>query len=82
MRGIKVFLVIAIAVTPKSLWALQGDLNNDGVVDISDFSILAEEWLISDEPIWALQSDINKDGGVSTYDYNLMFNTTARVSGL
>ena len=37
----------------RGLWALEGDLNQDGVVNVADFAIVAGNWL--DELVWMQQ---------------------------
>ncbi|HSW89754.1 MAG TPA: hypothetical protein VLH19_02680 [Patescibacteria group bacterium] len=65
--------------TPTSADCRNADLNNDGVVDTSDESILVSDFLnvYRSNP----KSDINKDGGVDLVDYSLLgkvFNQTCQ----
>jgi len=56
---------------------LQGDLNNDNVVDLSDISILAAKWHTSDA-----SADINTDGIVDLTDLSILVtNFWKTVSG-
>ena len=46
---------------------LQGDLNNDGIVNSLDWSIMNSKWFTSDST-----ADINKDGIVNSLDWSIM----------
>ncbi|MDD3970229.1 MAG: dockerin type I domain-containing protein, partial [Candidatus Pacebacteria bacterium] len=55
-------------VTPQEDQATRGDLNNDGVVDEYDFSLLMANWgKTGDNPY-----DLNNDGVVDEYDFSLL----------
>ena len=43
------------------------DINNDGILDTYDISMLVAEYGSSGEPHW-LRSDVNSDGVIDTYD--------------
>ncbi len=47
--------------------ALQGDLNNDGIVNSIDWSLMNSKWLTSDA-----SADLNSDGIVNTVDWSIM----------
>ncbi len=47
--------------------ALQGDLNNDGIVNSIDWSVMNSKWLTSDAA-----ADLNSDGLVNTVDWSIM----------
>ena len=48
----------------------KADLNSDGVIDISDWSIFLSKW-DSKDSILRLQDDINGDGEVNVFDFSL-----------
>ncbi len=53
---------------------LAADLNNDGAVDISDYSLLVSEFMQTRESRWPryLLADLNCDGIVDLSDYSLL----------
>ena len=53
VRGFKVFyygLVVLLSLVPGDLSALESDCNGDGVVNLTDLSIMAGEWLQVEQP--------------------------------
>jgi len=46
-------------------WALRGDLNNDGIVNLEDFAYQANEWLKSEAE---MPGDLNRDGSIDILD--------------
>ncbi|MEP7166499.1 MAG: dockerin type I repeat-containing protein [Candidatus Woesebacteria bacterium] len=48
----------------------QADINQDGTVNLSDYSIFIKNFLVS--PVVALRADINGDGTVNISDYTLL----------
>ncbi len=55
-------------------WCGGADINKDGKVDMSDFDILADNWLKDDcaeENNWCDGADIDKDGIVNMVDYSI-----------
>jgi len=60
------------------LWelAIPGDLNLDGRIDSSDFTILADHWLASDcgEYAWCDGTDLDRSGQVDFIDLEMMVN--------
>lgn len=61
--------------TPGPSGFRPGDLNQDGRVDIRDFSILLSKWRTSDAV-----ADINDDGKVDIRDYSILFSNWTRQS--
>jgi hypothetical protein len=57
-----------------SLFILQGDIDTDGIVDFTDFAILAAQWLDStcSDPYWCDEGDIDKSGAVDITDLDLL----------
>jgi len=49
-------------------WSLQADLNNDGVVDFEDISLIAEDWLIGKA---RNPSDLDRNGVINMCDFAL-----------
>jgi subtilisin-like proprotein convertase family protein len=49
---------------------LNGDVNNDNSIDLSDFLILAAAYEVS--PVTAPEADLNRDGAVDLSDYLLL----------
>lgn len=48
---------------------LQGDVNNDGIVNVLDLSIIRESFSSkSDELNWNINADVNRDRAVSVFD--------------
>ncbi len=58
-----------IALQVESACVLDGDLNGDGIVNLSDFNILKAHWLESGAGI---PGDINGDGIVNLSDFNIL----------
>ena len=50
-------------------WSLLADLNNDGVVDFEDISLMAEDWLIGKQKD---PGDLDRNGVVNMKDYALL----------
>jgi len=59
--------LVATGSQPPPPQPLVGDLNQDGTVNASDWSIMASQWFTSD-PV----ADLNKDGIVNSIDFSLM----------
>ncbi|MCL5006974.1 MAG: dockerin type I domain-containing protein, partial [Patescibacteria group bacterium] len=57
-----------------SLLVPQVDFNNDGVVDIRDWSIFLSRWLSPDPKVRALD-DLNGDGKVDVQDFSIFVRT-------
>jgi len=53
---------------------LAGDINNDGIVNSLDWSIMRTKWFSAD-----LVSDINKDGLVNSIDFSILNNNWMKV---
>lgn len=51
--------------------SIQGDLNNDGTVNIFDYNILLGDFGKTGTTGWIV-ADINKDGVVNIFDYNIL----------
>jgi hypothetical protein len=52
---------------------LEGDCNNDDVVDINDFGILADAFAsVPASANWDVRADLNNDGTVNIYDFGLL----------
>jgi len=60
------FTTTGSTTTPKS-----GDVNNDGMVDIYDLSIISTNWLKPSGATFA-QGDLNSDGTVDIYDLSIL----------
>ena len=50
-------------------WSLLADMNNDGVVDFEDISLMAEDWLIGKQKD---PGDLDRNGVVNMKDYALL----------
>ena len=50
-------------------WALLGDLDNDGVVNLADFNFQGSAWLTAGEE---QAGDLNRDGVVDAEDMGLL----------
>jgi sulfite oxidase len=50
----------------------RADINKDGYVDFSDFSLLAEQWLMSGEDLAVDVMPIEGDGIVNAYDFMMI----------
>jgi hypothetical protein len=61
---------ISVTVTGGSSGGKQGDLNNDGRVNITDLSILLSNWARTSPS--AAQGDINGDGNVNITDLSIL----------
>jgi hypothetical protein len=52
--------------------SIQGDLNGDGTVDVSDFGILQQAWPPYPPGRWDARADINNDGVIDVSDFGIM----------
>lgn len=63
----KTFIVSKLF-TPKT------DLNNDGIINVSDFSIFLARWQSKDDSLKKL-NDLNDDGKVDIKDFSIFIRT-------
>lgn len=81
-----IFILILVSLfyfRPSSVYSqtIQGDLNNDGKVDIFDFSNLISNFGKTGSPGF-IPADINRDGNVDIFDFSILlgnFGKTASV---
>jgi Ca2+-binding EF-hand superfamily protein len=68
-------------VLKNGVWCMYaGDLNEDGIVDVSDWSIFLPDMMQQFFDVY-IKTDINKDGSVDTDDFSLLminFNKSPR----
>jgi len=69
-RGYKVVLTVSSEI--NCLDRERADINKDGYVDFSDFSLLAEQWLMSGDDLAADVMPIDRDGIVNAYDFMMI----------
>jgi F5/8 type C domain-containing protein len=62
------FLMLFVA---ADLFAVSGDINHDGYVDLADFAELSMQWLRDDcqSPAWCGEADLDQDGYVVLADF-------------
>jgi hypothetical protein len=54
-------------------WKPQGDINNDCVINLSDLSEFANNWLKScSTPSWCFEADFDKSGEVDIFDMRIL----------
>jgi uncharacterized protein (DUF2141 family) len=51
---------------------IPGDINGDGIVDVTDLGILGANWLLSGSHMQNPNADINGDGVVDINDLGVM----------
>lgn len=69
----------SITPTPTSSGSLEGDVNQDGKVDLQDLSVLLSVWGNSQGQY--PKADINQDGVINSFDYSKL-NTILKDAGL
>ena len=64
--------------------SIQGDVNGDCIVDINDFAVLADVWLVTaDSPNWANYADIDLQGGdgmINAFDFAVLSDAWLKAS--
>ena len=64
-----IIVMLCLCIAPKLMRQgyasqLNGDINSDGTVSLSDLAILAAHWGLSSGATWS-QGDLNNDGAVN-----------------
>jgi hypothetical protein len=61
----------------SSITVVAGDFNNDGVVDIKDFSVFLSQWG-SKDAVRRMRDDLSRDGKVDIADFSLLLRSFSR----
>lgn len=68
----KTLIVLAIMAIASTGYALQGDVNEDGTVDILDLQELSTDWLDPWAAYVSYDTDLNNDNAVNLIDFSII----------
>lgn len=71
-HALRLFVVIAIAICPASLWAITGDVNGDHSVNAADVTALYK-FILNGDTQYLETSDVNGDGSVNAADVTAVY---------